>query len=189
MKITVSAVYNCVPPCPPYSLPCRLKVWTDSCGRPWTWSWTCRCLGRGRPGWRRSFGCYGSWRRSWRRRGSRARESCRPGSKKTNASGSSLNKPRNRWVTVHLLRFSLLCLGEFAWTTLCILVIFRLVRSSCRRNEWRRWWGQQRRTSTRSGARAERRSPRSRPSGGRDNRQGAPEYPFVNGLGYLELTG
>lgn len=74
-----------------------LKVWTGCCGPLWTWSWTCRCPGRGRLGWRRSCGCCGSWRRSWRRRGSRARKSCPPGSKKTNASGCSSGRPRNRW--------------------------------------------------------------------------------------------
>lgn len=79
------------------SLPYPLKVWTGCCGPPWTWSWTCRCPGRGRLGWRRSCGCCGSWRRSWRRRGSRARKSCPPGSKKTNASGCSSGRPRNRW--------------------------------------------------------------------------------------------
>lgn len=74
-----------------------LKVWTGCCGPLWTWSWTCRCHGRGRLGWRRNCGCCGSWRRSWRRRGSRARKSCPPGSKKTNASGCSSGRPRNRW--------------------------------------------------------------------------------------------
>lgn len=83
---------------PSFSLLCRSRVWTASCGLLWTWKWTCRCLGRDRPGWTKSCTCCGSWRPSWRRRGSRARESCRRGSEKTNASGSSSSRRRNRWV-------------------------------------------------------------------------------------------
>lgn len=86
-----------VPSCPPLSRLCQLKVWTVCCEPPWTWSWTCRCPERGRPGWRRNCGCCGSWKHNWRMRGSKARKSCPPGSKKTNASGSSSGRPRNRW--------------------------------------------------------------------------------------------
>lgn len=147
---------------PSFSLLCRSRVWTASCGLLWTWNWTCRCLARDRPGWTKNCTCCGSWRPSWRRRGSRARESCRRGSEKTNASGSSSSRLRNRWVDF--------CLSAPARADEGITLepfLLRLVRSSCRRSGWKRCWGQQQRTSTRSGARAARRSPKSRPSGER----------------------
>lgn len=153
--------FQCPPPS--FSLLCPSRVWTASCALLWTWNWTCRCLGRDRPGWTESCTCCGSWRPSWRRRGSRARGSCPPGCEKTNASGSSSSRLRNRWVDF--------CLPERRrWGQEGVTLErfwLRLTRSSCRRSGWERCWGQQQRTSTRSGARAAKRCPKSRPSGER----------------------
>lgn len=148
-----------------FSPRCRSRVWTASCGLLWTWNLTYRCLGRGRPGWTRSCTCCGSWRPSWRRRGSRARESCQPGSEKTNGSGSSSSRLRNKWVDVLRCKYMRARRRSGQDRIIFEYFLLRLTRSSCRRSVWKRCWGQQPRTSTRSEARAAKRSPRSRPSG------------------------
>lgn len=150
-------------PFPCVSLLCPSRVWTASCGLLWTWNWTCRCPGRARPGWTRSCTCCGSSRPSWRRPGSRARGSSRRGSARTSASASSSSRPRSRWVGLPPPARG--GVGRRKRLVTFPRLLLRPMRSSCRRNGWRRCWGRRRRTSTRSGARAAKRSPRCRPSG------------------------